>query len=254
MDDVGRYSGVDFEVAVAGHLGQGALVTSTTAAPDGALSQRSDRYDVSQLDKALSAELLEVWQELARRNRALVARSHDFTYPANIERLYVTDPVPVGDRTLEPRMRPWVGLWDLYDRRFAKYDVPKIGHLSYDEFVQEGGQRWSMHNGAIYYAESLGCRGPSSDTDLRIDFIPYPRPISHSSAEVRVDIPGELHEPIALGTALRLGTSINSARIATIGPISAKAYAKAFASLGQAVKQAEFTDWTRAPLSTRQWR
>lgn len=251
MDDVGRYSGADFEVKVAAHLGQGALVTSSTSAPDGALAVRSDRYDVSQLDSALTEELLEVWQELAKRNRAIISRSHDFTYPANVERLYVTDPVPVGEIEMSPRIKPWVGLWDMYDRRVTNTDVPKIKFMSYDEYVQEGGQRWTIHNGALHYSDYIGMRGPSADADLRIDYIPYPRPISHSSTEVRTDIPGELHGPLALGAALRLGTSINSARIKTLGPASAVAYSRAFSSLAQAVKQSEFVEWTREPLSER---
>lgn len=244
MDDFGHYSGVDFARRVAGHLGMGAVISG------GTLTAASDRYDTSQLNEALSSELLAVWQRIGQRNRSLLSRSRDVTYPADTERMFVMDPVPPGETALTPPMPPWLGLWNIYDRE-SDTSYPPLANVAFESFAATGGTRWAIHNGALYVSEGAGRRGPGRELSLRIDYIPVPKRIDSTSNEARTDVPIQLHEPLALMSAVRLGVSLNSARVKQLGPYATAQMAEAVDEVARVVAQPVYTTWTRGPLVGR---
>ncbi|MEK6820935.1 MAG: hypothetical protein AABY11_00865, partial [archaeon] len=151
MDDAGFYNGVDFERDVYEHLGLGSRISDA-----GVIEQRSDRIPSSLVERMLNAEWRDLRTSLAAKAPERVAVSHDFTYPADAERMYLRGPVPTGERVITPPLAyPWLDLLGVQIRDYDS-DVKPPSRVDFDDFYRMNFTRWTFHNDAFYYSEQAG--------------------------------------------------------------------------------------------------
>lgn len=214
-DKYGHLSGVEFEMRVHANLGRGTNISA------GAIDLRDDAFDTSQVTAALNETLRKVWDagETDMDGRTLIAglavacperiaRSHDCTYPASAERVALHENSGESGQLAPPLPAPFLDIWRVLDRTYTT-DMPDMAHVDIENFWRSDDWHWCYHAGCLYLSDAAGQRGPGSDTDIRIDWIPMPETITPLHDQPMTRIPRELHETIAIGAAWRVAEEIH---------------------------------------------
>ena len=233
------YSGVDFERRVFLLCRLGSKMSGDTLVRDGSISA------TWQVEEALNAALLEVWQRLGEINPERITRHWDCTYPADADFVALRAGAQAGTPYPDPAFpQDWLDLVRIHDRDDPN-DDGEIYRTTHDQFAKMVGLRWMYDSDMLWLSDVPAGIGTYTSYDLRVWYIPSLPKIDIGNSSPRIDIPLELHRAIAEGAAARVGMEHG---LTHRGELQSRYEADvdlALRSLRSGVQGAEYVTYTR---------